>query len=131
MPSMEIKEKFSQDEKKVGENIVNPGLTDRTNQPMKKPVVIMSDKYQPNFTCKHIEDNAVQFIFQVDEETLSFGTLKKKDTIVQQNAKATKDLIDCDEKFLEDLTKDESIAGILKTEKLNAIDRLRERKNLP
>jgi len=36
---------------------------------MKKPVVIMSDKYQPNFTCKHIEDNAVQFIFQVDEET--------------------------------------------------------------
>ena len=69
MPSMDIKEKFSQDEKKVGENIVIPGLTDRTNQPMKKPVVIMSDKYQPNFTCKHIEDNAVQFIFQVDEET--------------------------------------------------------------
>lgn len=43
---------------------------------------------------------------------------KKKDAIVQQNAKAAKDLFDCEDKILEGLTKNETIADILKTDDL-------------
>lgn len=66
MPGFGLKE--SEQQKKEPETVIKiPGISDNKEN-VKKPLIIDSDKYKPNFSFKELEDNQVQYIFQVDEE---------------------------------------------------------------
>jgi hypothetical protein len=64
--------KKQEEEKKEAANIVIPGmpsLDEVSKSNMKKPMIIESDKYMPNFDLKELSDNQIQFVFSVPEES--------------------------------------------------------------
>lgn len=58
MPTMSELKKEESNEESFKNNIRIPGF-DENKENVKKPLIISSDKYKPNFSMKHVEDDAV------------------------------------------------------------------------